>query len=98
MTIKLSLALLAAVWRTGRLAPDILGAGRALKVGLRGASVLAVADDAWLSFFILSSLAAFNFAATASPGNWKVDFVTDFVDFWAGGGVGKERATGPGFE
>lgn len=66
------------------------GAGRALKVeGF-------LSSDWSASFFIRSSLAAFNFAAIASPGSWNVDVVGAFFDLGGGGGVGKERLTGLG--
>lgn len=66
------------------------GAGRALNVE-------GFFSSGWFaSFFMRSSLAAFNFAAIASPGSWKVDVVGAFFDLGGGGGVGKERLTGLG--
>lgn len=87
-----SLARLAAVWRTLGVLLRVLGAGRALKAGLFSSLEAA----AVASRFARSSRAAFNLAATASPGSWKVLLVGAFELLAAGGGVGKESETGRG--
>jgi hypothetical protein len=87
-----SLARLAAVWRTLRVLLRVLGAGRALKAGLFSS----FEEAAVASRFARSSRAAFNLAATASPGSWKVLLVGAFELLAAGGGVGKESETGRG--
>lgn len=79
---------------------DFAGRGNETDIGRafeRGASAGALTPSS-CSFFIRSSLAALSLAATASPGSWKVDLVVGFVDFGGGGGVGKERDIGRGFE
>ena len=87
-----SLARLAAVWRTLGVLLRELGTGRALKTGFFSS----LEDAAAASRFARSSRAAFNLAATASPGSWKVLLVGAFVLLAAGGGVGKESETGRG--
>lgn len=90
-SMRLSRARLEAVCLTTAGGPSlILGAGRALK-----ARLFSISSD---SFFRRSSLAAFNLAATASPGSWKEDFVGALLDFGGAGGVGNEREIGRGFE
>jgi hypothetical protein len=60
-----SLARLAAVWRTLGVLLRELGTGRALKAGFFSS----LEDAAVASRFARSSRAAFNLAATASPGS-----------------------------
>lgn len=90
-----SLARLAAVCRTLGVFLSVFGAGRALKAGLFS-SAAAFEEAAVASRFARSSRAAFNFAATASPGSWKVLLVGALELLAAGGGVGKESETGRG--
>lgn len=90
-----SLARLAAVWRTLGALLRVLGTGRALKAGLFSSDAV-LEDAAVASRFARSSRAAFNLAATASPGSWKVLLVGAFELLAAGGGVGKESETGRG--
>jgi hypothetical protein len=87
-----SLARLAAVWRTLGVLFRELGTGRALKAGFFSS----LEEAAVASRFARSSRAAFNLAATASPGSWKVLLVGAFVLLAAGGGVGKEIEMGRG--
>ena len=97
--IIVSLARLAAVWRTLGVFFSMLGTGRALKAGFfssDGALLLALEVAAASSRFKRSSRAAFNFAATASPGSWNELLVGALVLLAAGGGVGNERETGRG--
>ena len=94
-----SLARLAAVWRTLGVFFSVLGTGRALKAGFFSSDValsLALVVAAAASRFNRSSRAAFNFAATASPGSWKELLVGALELLAAGGGVGNERETGRG--
>jgi hypothetical protein len=70
-----------------------------LKAGFFSSAValeLALEAVAAASRFMRSSRAAFNFAATASPGSWKELLVGALVLLAAGGGVGNESETGRG--
>ena len=94
-----SLARLAAVWRTLGVFFSVLGTGRALKTGFfssDAALALALEAAAAASRFRRSSRAAFNLAATASPGSWNELLVGALELLAAGGGVGNERETGRG--
>lgn len=82
-----SLALLAFVCLTTGALLMVDGAGRALNTGFLASSA---------SFCCRASRAAFSFAATASPGSWKVLCVSALVDLGGGGGVGKDIETGRG--